>query len=87
MGLSHIQNGRQLLQPLPDGILHIDAHADLRPAYQGLRWSHASIMHNVLAEIDAVARIVQVGIRDYCEQELQTILGSEGRVGPFGLGL
>ena len=62
------------------GILHIDAHADLRPAYQGLRWSHASIMHNVLEEVDAVARIVQVGIRDYCEQELETILGSEGRV-------
>ena len=62
------------------GILQIDAHADLRPAYQGLRWSHASIMDNVLREIDGIARIVQVGVRDYCEQELRAIAGSEGRV-------
>jgi agmatinase len=51
------------------GVLHVDAHADLRHAYQGFRWSHASIMNNVLGEIPGVARIVQVGIRDFSEEE------------------
>lgn len=62
------------------GILHVDAHADLRIAYEGFRWSHASIMDNVLRELPGVARLVQVGIRDFCEQELDAIRGSEGRV-------
>lgn len=51
------------------GILHFDAHADLRRAYEGFRWSHASIMHNVLAELPDVARLVQVGVRDYSDEE------------------
>jgi agmatinase len=55
------------------GVLHVDAHADLRNAYEGFHWSHASIMYNVLREIPAVARIVQVGLRDYCEEEDQLI--------------
>jgi agmatinase len=62
------------------GILHVDAHADLRVAYEGFRWSHASIMDNVLREIPQVGRLVQVGIRDFCEQEFESIQRSEGRV-------
>ncbi|MBK8097868.1 MAG: agmatinase family protein [Planctomycetes bacterium] len=62
------------------GILHLDAHADLRVAYEGFRWSHASIMDNVLREVDGVARLVQVGIRDFCEDEHRAIVRSEGRV-------
>ncbi|MBL9076525.1 MAG: agmatinase family protein [Planctomycetes bacterium] len=62
------------------GILHIDAHADLRVAYEGFRWSHASIMDNVLRSVPQVGRLVQVGIRDFCEQELDSIRASEGRV-------
>ena len=31
------------------GILHVDAHADLRDRYEGFAHSHASIMRNVLA--------------------------------------
>ncbi len=62
------------------GILHIDAHADLRCAYEGFRWSHASIMDNVLREIPQVARLVQIGIRDICEQEFDAVQRSEGRV-------
>jgi len=46
------------------GVLQLDAHADLRVAYEGFRWSHASICHNVLEECPGVARLVQVGIRD-----------------------
>jgi agmatinase len=62
------------------GILHLDAHADLRIAYEGFQWSHASIMDNVLREVPGVARLVQVGIRDFCEQEFDSIRGSGGRV-------
>jgi agmatinase len=51
------------------GVLHLDAHADLRNAYEGFRFSHASIMYNVLTEVPQVARIVQVGIRDFSEDE------------------
>ena len=64
----------------PMGILHIDAHADLRVGYEGFRWSHASIMHNVLQHCPGIQRLVQVGIRDYSEGELRAIEASKGRV-------
>jgi len=64
----------------PLGILHVDAHADLRVAYEGYAWSHASIMHNVLQRCPAVSRIVQLGVRDYSEGELRAIHGADGRV-------
>ena len=46
------------------GVLHFDAHADLRVAFEGFEWSHASIFHNVLEQVPGVASLVQVGIRD-----------------------
>ncbi|MDR3296871.1 MAG: agmatinase family protein [Prevotellaceae bacterium] len=52
------------------GILHIDAHADLRKAYEGFEYSHASIMYNVLKNVDAVKKLVQVGIRDVGKDEV-----------------
>jgi agmatinase len=52
------------------GILHLDAHLDFREAYEGFRWSHASIMYNVLTQIPQVSRIVSVGIRDFAEGEM-----------------
>jgi agmatinase len=64
----------------PLGILHVDAHADLRVAYEGFHWSHASIMHNVLEACPGVQRLVQIGIRDYSEGELRAVHASEGRV-------
>jgi agmatinase len=64
------------------GILQIDAHADLRDAYEGFHYSHASIMFNAL-KIEQVEKLVQVGIRDYCEEELNVINGSNGRVKTF----
>lgn len=51
------------------GVLQIDAHADFRRAFEGFKYSHASIMFNVLEEIPEVSRLVQVGIRDFCEEE------------------
>ncbi len=62
------------------GILHVDAHADLRQAYEGFTWSHASIMYNVVSRLPDVARIVQVGIRDLCEAEFELIRTSDRRV-------
>jgi agmatinase len=62
------------------GVLHIDAHADLRVAFEGFEFSHASIMHNVLEHVPGVARLVQVGIRDLSEDEFDTIARSDGRV-------
>lgn len=64
----------------PIGVLHIDAHADLRVAYEGFTWSHASVMHNVLERIPGVARLVQVGIRDLGERELARIEAEPERI-------
>lgn len=50
------------------GILQIDAHMDLRKAYQGFDLSHASVMYNALG-IKNVAQIVQIGVRDFSEEE------------------
>ena len=55
------------------GILHIDAHADLRNAYQGYTHSHASIMYNVLNLKNRPEKLVQVGIRDFCKEEFDII--------------
>ena len=62
------------------GILQIDAHCDLRVAYEGFNYSHASIMYNTLEEISEVKKIVQVGVRDYCEEEMEYISKSNFRV-------
>ena len=51
------------------GILHFDAHHDLREAYEGFTYSHASIFYNVLESFPEVSKLVQVGIRDYSRQE------------------
>ena len=53
-------------------ILHIDAHADLRHAFEGFTYSHASIMYNVL-QLPNINKLVQVGIRDLCEEEMNKI--------------
>jgi agmatinase len=62
------------------GVLHFDAHADLRDTYEGFAWSHASILHNVVTRIPGVERVVQVGIRDLGEREHALIEGSKGRI-------
>ena len=51
------------------GVLHLDAHADQRLAYEGFTWSHASIFRNVLEQVPDVATIVGVGYRDLCAEE------------------
>lgn len=65
------------------GILQIDAHADLRKAYEGFTYSHASIMYNVLNEVPQVKKLVQLGIRDYCDEELMMIRQNPDRIVTF----
>ena len=55
------------------GLLHIDAHADLRESYQGFKHSHASVMYNVLNMDFPPKKLVQLGVRDFCEREFQLI--------------
>lgn len=61
------------------GILHFDAHLDLRKAYEGFEGSHASIMFNALS-IKQVENIVAVGIRDFCEAEANLFAKEKRRV-------
>ena len=63
------------------GILHIDAHADLRKAYEGFEYSHASIMYNAI-KLPQISHLVQVGIRDYCEAEVN-LINNEPRITTF----
>jgi len=63
------------------GILHIDAHADLREAYEGFTYSHASIMYNALT-LRNLKRLTQVAVRDYCNDEFQLMQRDE-RVAEF----
>jgi agmatinase len=62
------------------GILQIDAHCDLRTAYEDFKYSHASIMYNALNEIPQLTRLVQVGIRDYGEDEYAYMQENSDRI-------
>ncbi len=64
------------------GILQIDAHADLRVAYEGFEYSHASIMYNAL-KLKGVEKLVQVGIRDICQEEVDIINANPKRIKTF----
>ena len=50
------------------GVVQIDAHADLRDAYEGDKYSHASVMRRI---VEAGVPLVQLGCRAYCEEELE----------------
>lgn len=63
------------------GILQIDAHMDLREAYCGLTHSHASIMRNALTMVPGVKALAQIGIRDYCREELDFAHAAKERLG------
>ncbi len=64
------------------GLLQIDAHMDLREAYEGFKCSHASIFFNAL-QLPQIEKLVQVGIRDYCEAEVELVKSQGGRVRVF----
>ena len=61
------------IEKMPDlGVLQLDAHADLRSAYEGVESSHASIMNRVKA-LKPDLPITQVGLRDLGAKERQRI--------------
>ncbi len=60
---------RALNQPV--GIVQIDAHADLRNAYQGEKHSHASVMHLLAKE---GVRLAQFGVRAFSTEEAKSRL-------------
>ncbi len=62
------------------GILQIDAHCDLRKCYEGFKYSHASVMYNALEEIPQLKKLVQVGVRDFCDEEFNYMVASEQRI-------
>jgi agmatinase len=62
------------------GILQIDAHCDLRISYEDFKYSHASIMYNALNEIPQLTKLVQVGIRDFGEEEYNYALENKDRI-------
>jgi agmatinase len=62
------------------GVLQIDAHCDLRESYEYFTYSHASVMYNALTEIPQLTRLIQVGVRDYCQEEWEYICNSNYRV-------
>lgn len=63
------------------GILHFDAHADLRESYMGFKYSHASIMFNAI-QIPQVTKLVQVGIRDFGYKEME-VIKNNGKIMSF----
>jgi agmatinase len=65
------------------GILHIDAHMDLRKAYEGFTYSHASIFYNALNLVPGIKTLVQVGIRDYCQEEWDLAKAQPERIKVF----
>lgn len=64
------------------GVLQIDAHMDFRNAYEGFEYSHASISFNFM-KIPQIQNVVQIGIRDYCDEELEFAESLGGRAKIF----
>ena len=54
------------------GLISFDAHADLRNEYMGLDVSHATFMRRI-AEHMGHERIMEVGVRALCKEEVQYI--------------
>lgn len=67
----------------PFGILHVDAHMDLRNAYEGFEFSHASIMFNAMRDVSRISKLVQVGVRDFSAGEFETTKNFEDRCSVF----
>ncbi|MDR4989217.1 MAG: agmatinase family protein [Bacteroidales bacterium] len=73
---------RALAEKEQFGILQIDAHADLRNAYQGFTHSHASVMYNAV-KLSGLTTLVQVGLREVCPEESDRIRNEKNRIIPY----
>lgn len=63
------------------GILHVDAHPDLRDEYEGTRFGHGCVMRRVLEE-KGVGKLVQVGLRAVSADDDAAIKG-DPRIRPY----
>ena len=62
---------RAMAATYPDlTVLQIDAHADLRDSYHDSPYNHACVMRRA----QECARVVQVGIRNVCAEELPNVV-------------
>ncbi|MDX8411034.1 MAG: agmatinase [Mariprofundaceae bacterium] len=61
--------------PQPGVIVHIDAHADLRPSYLGSIYNHACPAYRLR---QAGHRLIQIGVRSLCEEEAALIAADDG---------
>jgi agmatinase len=61
-------------------MVQIDAHSDLRDAYEGSEYSHACVARRVL---DTGATVVQLGIRSICREEIDLIRAEQERLRVF----
>lgn len=52
----------------PLGVVQFDAHADLRPHYEGDPYSHASVMYRAVADLGLP--LVQFAVRDMSREEV-----------------
>lgn len=66
----------------PASVLQIDAHCDLRPAYEKLHYSHASVFYNSLQE-GLIDQLVPLAIRDYAESEAEFMASRPDQIIPF----
>lgn len=64
------------------GVLFIDAHADFAGKGELYNYSHRSIARNIVEEIPAVERLVEVGVRDIDKAEAE-MLAAAGKVDLF----
>lgn len=69
LSLGSIRACRKILGDL--GVLHLDAHADLRESYEGTRYGHGCVMRRVVE----LCPITQVGVRSLSGEEARLIDG------------
>lgn len=57
------------------GVLHLDAHTDLRDSYEGTRYGHGCVMRRVLE----LCAITQVGVRSLSAEESRVVAAGKVR--------
>ena len=64
------------------GLLHIDSKCDMREAFQGFDFSHASTMFNIMRDVPQVDKLVSVGVQEFSPIEWERV-SNNGRIKVF----
>ena len=77
LGGEHSITPEMLFARMPEGgtVVHIDAHADLRPSYHGSIYNHACPMNRIRAR---GYELIQIGIRSLHANEAEQIANDDG---------